>query len=123
MMSLLEKVTEAEKKADDFGFRWENTDQIFDQIQSECNEIKEELHIQNQEKLQDELGDLIHATLSLCVYCGFSLEETIGKNLAKFNTRLDNVIGNAKKEGYHTLQGQPTEILMKFWNKSKETIH
>lgn len=122
-MSLLEKVTEAEKKADAFGFRWENTDQIFDQILSECQEIKEELRIQNKRKLQDELGDLIHATLSLCLFCGFSLEETLEKNLNKFNNRMDKVIFHAKKEGYNTLQGQPTEILMKFWNKSKETIH
>lgn len=121
-MNLLAKITETEKKADAFGFKWENTDQIFDQITSECKEIKEELRLNDRQKLQDELGDLIHATLSLCVFCGFSLEETIEKNLNKFDGRLTEVMRNAQAAGYETLNGQPIEILMKFWNEAKKKL-
>ena len=38
-MTLLKKVSELEHTADAFGFRWETTTQIMEQIYSECAEI------------------------------------------------------------------------------------
>lgn len=120
-MSILGKITQTEKKADDFGFKWSDCDQIFEQIISECKEIKEEIDQKSsKDNLQNELGDLIHATLSLCLFCGFELEETLQKNLNKFDARLSEVIRSAKAAGYNTLEGQPLETLMAFWNNAKK---
>ena len=71
-MALLDKVVLLEQEADAFGFRWETTDQIMAQIESECAEISEHLHAgfaqANQAELQEEIGDLLHAVFSLCVF-------------------------------------------------------
>ncbi|PJB09691.1 MAG: nucleoside triphosphate hydrolase, partial [Gammaproteobacteria bacterium CG_4_9_14_3_um_filter_38_9] len=53
-----------EKEAEQFGFKWGNTHQIMAQIKSECDEIDEHLsniNENNKPKLQEEIGDLMHA--------------------------------------------------------------
>jgi proteasome assembly chaperone (PAC2) family protein len=44
-MDVLEKILELELDADRFGFRWGNTQQIMEQIKSECSEITEHLDV------------------------------------------------------------------------------
>ena len=74
-MNLLDKVVALENDASAFGLQWETTDQIMAQIQSECFEINEHLGHgiaqANQSELQEEVGDLLHAVFSLCVFCYF----------------------------------------------------
>lgn len=69
-MNLLNKVTALEHEAAEFGFQWETTDQLMAQIQSECIEITEHLNSSNENgvALQEEIGDLMHAVFSLCVF-------------------------------------------------------
>jgi uncharacterized protein YabN with tetrapyrrole methylase and pyrophosphatase domain len=121
-MELLEKVGRLEKEADDFGFRWERPDQIMAQIESECLEIRE--HLQSQEMntsaLQEEIGDLLHAVFSLCVFCQFSPEETLKNTLEKFEKRLNAVKHLAKEQGLTSLEGFPFDELMVLWDQAKE---
>ena len=42
-MTVLEKLTDLEKDAERFGFKWETPHQIMAQIRSECVEIDEHL--------------------------------------------------------------------------------
>ena len=87
-MDFLDKVVSLEEDASEFGFRWETPDQIMKQIESECDEIKEHIHIGNPQinkaALQEEIGDLLHAAFSLCVFYGFSPRVTLGQSLTKF---------------------------------------
>lgn len=125
-MALLDKVVKLEEEASEFGFRWETTDQIMAQIESECEEIQEHLRLgiskANQAELQDEIGDLLHAVFSLCVFCRFSPRETLGLTLNKFERRLRAVKLIAEENGLNTLEGQPFDELMSIWNKAKELV-
>ncbi|WP_031564839.1 MazG nucleotide pyrophosphohydrolase domain-containing protein [Legionella wadsworthii] len=123
-MNPLEKIFLLEKEAADFGFQWENTNQIMEQIQSECHEILEHLHLEHKNKsaLQEEIGDLLHAVFSLCVYCQFSPEETLNKTLEKFERRLRSVKAIAKEKNLSTLQGQSFNELMSIWNLAKKRV-
>ena len=42
-MNLLDKVVALENEAAEFGFEWETANQIMEQIQSECVEVREHL--------------------------------------------------------------------------------
>jgi uncharacterized protein YabN with tetrapyrrole methylase and pyrophosphatase domain len=121
-MELLEKVGRLEKEADDFGFRWERPEQIMAQIESECLEIREHLQTKemNTSALQEEIGDLLHAVFSLCVFCQFSPDETLKKTLEKFEKRLSAVKDLAKERGLTSLEGFPFDELMAFWDQAKE---
>jgi uncharacterized protein YabN with tetrapyrrole methylase and pyrophosphatase domain len=121
-MDLLEKVERLEHEADDFGFRWETTAQIMAQIHSECGEIEEHLAQANCPKLQEEIGDLLHAVFSLTVFCNFSAKETLEKTLIKFERRLNAVKQLAKDQGLENLNGYSFKELMDFWNQAKRLV-
>lgn len=124
-MKILEKLTHLEKEAENFGFKWENPHQIMLQIQSECVEINEHLDAtesENKVRLQEEIGDLLHAVFSLCVFCKFDPEETLTKSLDKFERRFNAVKILAQEEGLETLNDMSFDKLMWFWNKAKETV-
>lgn len=124
-MSDLEKLTYLEKEAEQFGFRWENSHQIMTQIKSECDEIDEHLsHItdDNKPKLQEEIGDLLHAVFSLCIFCKFDAEETLRNSVDKFERRLNAVKTIALENGIVTLNGYAFDKLMQFWDQAKKKV-
>lgn len=114
---VIEEIIKLENKANDFGFSWPNLQMIIDQITSECEEIKQELD--NDERLQEEVGDLMHAVFSLCVYLKLDPQLVLQKTAHKFDNRLSKVIELAQEQGYKDLQGQDIQVIMEFWNKSK----
>ena len=124
-MNLLEKVALLEREAAEFGFQWETTGQIMAQIKSECVEIVEHLqspHDDNRFALQEEIGDLLHAVFSLCVFCQFSPEETLSRTLDKFDRRLQAVKGIALENKLDGLQGKPFDELMAIWDEAKRRV-
>lgn len=121
---LLDKIVKLEKDAEAFGFKWETTEQILAQIQSEYHEVAEQLQQvdANPAKLEEELGDLLHAVFSLCVFCKLSPQATLDKALIKFERRLGAVKQLAKAEGLMTLESHSFEELMAYWNKAKMMV-
>jgi len=115
-----------EQEADAFGFRWENPEQIMSQIESECQEIRDHLHASKTEAtsvmLQEEIGDLLHAAFSLCVFCGFSPSDTLDKTLLKFERRLNAVKQLANEQGLTHLNGHSFDELMHFWATAKQRV-
>lgn len=125
-MDLLEKAVVLENEASEFGFQWETTNQIMAQIQSECVEINEHLDKgvgqANQAELQEEIGDLLHAVFSLCVFCNLSPRDTLAQTLTKFERRLTAVKEISKERGLTHLNGYPFDELMEIWQKAKARI-
>jgi uncharacterized protein YabN with tetrapyrrole methylase and pyrophosphatase domain len=123
-MKILKKAEMLEQEAADFGFAWENTQQIMTQIKSECMEIMEHLDSPTFERkaLQEEIGDLFHAVLSLCVFLKFDTDETVGKAVDKFERRFKSVKELAGLDGYSNLRGFSFPQLMQYWKIAKKTV-
>jgi uncharacterized protein YabN with tetrapyrrole methylase and pyrophosphatase domain len=123
MMTIFERLTWLEKQAGEFGFRWSHPSQIFDQIQSECQEIQDNLALGGEKThLQEEIGDLLHAVFCLCVFYELNAEETLVKSLDKFEKRFTELKRLVIDSGQSTLQGQPVTVLMEFWNQAKQSV-
>lgn len=119
-MTILEEVEHLEKDAVAFGLQWETKEQIMTQIRNECLEIEEHLHFPEQRvALQDEIGDLLHAAISLCVFCNFSPELTLQKSLDKFEKRLNAMKDIAKEQGLTHVKGKSFDELMHYWAQAK----
>lgn len=124
-MNTFEKLTRLEKEAENFGFKWENTNQIMAQIKSECEEIDEHLSPMtedNKSKLQEEIGDLLHAVFSLCVFCKLDAEETLTKSVDKFQRRLNAVKAIAQEKGMTVLSSFSFDELMVLWEEAKQRV-
>ena len=120
-MELFDKISALEEEASQFGFKWQSAEQIMHQIYSECDEIKEQLDKKevNQVDLQEEIGDLLHAMFSLCIFCKFSPSATLEETLTKFERRLRAVKLIAKEDGLMNLDNLTTDELMHIWEMAK----
>lgn len=121
-MNLIKKLVGLEKDAVEFGFQWGNTEQIMQQIQSECIEVNEHLQAKdavNQASLQEEIGDLMHAVFSLCVFCNLDPEQTLENTLSKFEMRLNMVKHIAAEQGMLNVKDKTFEQLMQLWDEAK----
>ena len=120
--NLFKKLVEQEKQALDFGFYWENADQILEQIKSECEEIKEAMLSQNNIHLKEEVGDLINAAISLCIFLNLDPADTLEDSTDKFQKRYDVLVSLVKNDGLNNLKGKSTDVLLNYWEKAKEVI-
>lgn len=118
-MNSLDKLIALEQEAAHFGFKWEDATQIMQQIQSECAEVQAHLKdlasSETTEKLQEEIGDLLHAVFSLSIFCQLDPQVTLEKAIAKFARRFALVKQLAQAAGLFTLEGQSFQGLMHFW--------
>lgn len=124
-MNIIDKIISLEHEASDFGFAWENPEQIMAQIKDECAEVLEHLNQGknlNRDDLQEEIGDLFHAVFSLCVFCELDPESTIKQTTNKFERRLRSVKTIAKEQNKTTLKGETFENLMRIWQDAKHRV-
>jgi GNAT superfamily N-acetyltransferase/NTP pyrophosphatase (non-canonical NTP hydrolase) len=119
-MNQLIKLLELERDARQFGFDWPDQFMILDQIVDECREVREDIVSNSTEdKIQEEVGDLLHAVISLCVFSGFSIESIIEKTNAKFAKRMSLLKQLTQKYGLENLHGQSIEFMLKLWGEVK----
>lgn len=119
-MEILKKLTNLENQASQFGFKWETPNQILSQIKSEIQEIEVPLKDGDQTKLQEEIGDLLHAVFSLCIFCQFPAKETLLNSINKFERRFNAVKTLAEEKGLKTLNNTSFDELMKLWEQAKK---
>ncbi len=123
-MNVLEKLTKLEIEASDYGFKWETPHQIMSQRKTECAELEEHLnnHDADKSKLQEEIGDLLHAVFSLTVFCQFDAKETLESSVNKFERRFNQVKLLAQEKKLETLNGMSFDELMRFWDQAKKIV-
>ncbi|WP_341789019.1 MULTISPECIES: MazG nucleotide pyrophosphohydrolase domain-containing protein [unclassified Rickettsia] len=120
-MSALKDLITLEKDARAYGFDWSDYEMILEQVIDECREIKEAINDgESKERVQEEIGDLLHTAISLCRFLEFDVEETLNKTSTKFAKRMEAVKTLTKKHNLLNLQGQSTEFLLKLWREAKE---
>lgn len=117
---LLKRVEEQELTCKDFGFYWETLDQLIDQITSECKEIKEAFEKGDEVHLQEEVGDLLQAAISLAVFCKLDPHQTLQNSIDKFQRRYEAVVAFAKQDGLSSLANRDFATLMHYWNLAKK---
>ncbi len=117
----LDKLVHLEKDARDFGFDWPDQFMILDQAISECEEIRDAItHRESDDRVQEEIGDLLHTAISLCLFSGFDVEETLFKVTDKFGNRMATVKKLAQDQGLQNLKGQSTDMMLGLWAESKK---
>jgi GNAT superfamily N-acetyltransferase len=120
IMNSLQKLINLEKATASIGFDWPNVDAIVDQAISECDEIRQSMRLQEgPQRLQEEVGDLIHACVSLCVFENLPIEKIIDSTTNKFRARLTALKQIMKERGYDTFQGQTFDHLLEIWHEAK----
>ena len=109
-----------EQEASAFGLSWPNVHILLDQIRDECREVEEAVsQNEGKDRLQEEVGDLLHAALTLCILLDMNIHETLLKTNAKFASRLEKVKKVTHSLGLSSLEGQSFESQTAIWHQAK----
>jgi uncharacterized protein YabN with tetrapyrrole methylase and pyrophosphatase domain len=117
----LERLIAIEQDARDFGFDWPDIDMIIAQAVSECEEIAEAIkHHEPSIRVQEEIGDLLHTAISLCLFAGFDVTETLHKVTEKFSARMNGMKHLTQQRGLKNLRGKDIKFMLELWREVKQ---
>lgn len=86
----LMRAEKIQKKCSKVGFDWDNVQAVLAKVEEEIVEVKQELNRPHfsAEKMEEELGDLLFATVNLTRHLGVQAEESLRKANWKFERRF-----------------------------------
>lgn len=109
-----------QKKAAKVGFDWSSQQQILAKIEEELNEVREAMSAQEEDHVDEELGDLLFAVTNLVRFRKrASAEELLAAANRKFAKRF-RYVESALEEKGKTLEGSCLEEMDSLWNEAKK---
>jgi XTP/dITP diphosphohydrolase len=113
------KATRIQEKARGVGFDWDNANQVFEKVQEEILELKEEVKQENnQSKVEDEFGDVLFSLINYARFVGVDPESALERTNKKFIKRFQ-YLEIASKEDGKELKNMTLEEMDVYWNKAK----
>ena len=103
------------KKASKNGFEWEKSDQIWDKLYEELEELQDALKKENTAEAEAEIGDVLFTLINIARWHKISIEEGLAKTNQRFLARLAYIEENIEGE----LHSQSKKKLEKYWELAK----
>lgn len=118
-MPSLIKAMRMQDKARGVGFDWDEKEQVWDKVEEELSELKEEFKTGNKEKMEDEFGDvmfsLVNAARLYDINPDDALESTNRKFLKRFSYLEEKVLAQGKN-----IKDLSLTEMDKLWEEAKK---
>lgn len=116
----LSRAQKLQNRAATVGFDWDNTQAVLDKIKEEFREVEEEINsdIQNVEKIEDEIGDLLFACVNLARHFKIDSEFAVRKTNRKFEKRFSYIERSLKEQGID-LNDATLGVMDQLWDEAK----
>jgi tetrapyrrole methylase family protein/MazG family protein len=114
----LMKAEKVQKKVAHVGFDWHNVKDVVAKVEEELHELKHAMATGNRKNFEEELGDLLFATVNLARYEGLEAEDLLHRTIRKFTKRFQQVERAIHKQG-RRLEDCTLEELDALWEKAK----
>lgn len=117
----LPALTRAEKlqsKASKVGFDWNDPRAVLEKIVEESEEVAEAIAGGQQDRVEDEIGDLLFAIANLARHAKVDPELALRRTNAKFERRFAHIETRLKESG-RTLYGAKLDEMDRLWNEAK----
>ena len=108
------------RKAARIGFDWEDVGGIFEKLGEETAELQSALKAREQKKTEEELGDLLFASVNLSRFLKIDPEIALKKANAKFSRRF-RAMEKLAREGGREFKSLPREEMEALWDATKKT--
>lgn len=118
MPSLL-KSLRIQDKARAVGFDWDKPEQVWEKVQEELGEFKEEVESGDREKLESEFGDVLFSLINYARYLKINPEDALERTNKKFISRFNYMEQKIKAQG-KALEDSSLEEMDVFWNEAKQ---
>ncbi|MBS1637966.1 MAG: nucleoside triphosphate pyrophosphohydrolase [Bacteroidetes bacterium] len=117
-MPSLVKAYRIQEKAQAVGFDWEKPEQVWEKVNEELQEFHAEVKKQDQQKLEEEFGDVLFSLINYARFLNINPEDALEKTNRKFIYRF-NYMEQKIKEQNKQLADCSLEEMDKYWNEAK----
>jgi tetrapyrrole methylase family protein / MazG family protein len=107
------------RKAARIGFDWEEVDGVLEKLREEAAEVRHALEKKDEERVEEELGDLLFAAVNLSRFLQVDPEIALKKANAKFSRRFREMERRAEQRG-RKLAEVPRGEMEELWEDAKK---
>ncbi len=112
------KADRIQEKAANVGFDWESREEVWDKVREEMGEVSAEIAHMDQDKIEEEMGDLLFSVVNAARLYGVNPENALEKTNKKFIRRFNHVESRAKGMG-KSLKDMTLGEMDELWNEAK----
>ena len=113
------KATRIQEKARGVGFDWDEEAQVWEKVQEELQEFKEEAERGDVQKTEEEFGDLLFSLINYARFKNINPEDALEKTNRKFIKRFQYLEESAIKAG-RKLDEMTLDEMDVYWNEAKK---
>lgn len=113
------KAIRLQEKAKQVGFEWDNRQQVWDKVEEEIQELKEMVAVNNQAKMEEELGDVFFSLINYARFLQVDAENALEKTNRKFVDRFTRMEKLAMDQGKELSEMSLLEMDA-LWNQIKK---
>ena len=117
----LVKAARIQEKVRGVGFDWDNSDQVWEKVQEEIQELKEVVAEKNQEEIENEFGDVLFSLINYARFIGVNPENALERTNKKFIKRFQWMEEEIKATG-GDMTSMDLEELDTYWNQAKKAL-
>ena len=114
----LVKASRIQEKVAGVGFDWEESHQVWDKVEEELKEFKEEVNNGNQEAMEQEFGDVLFSMVNYARFLNISPENALETTNKKFSKRFQYLERKAKVLN-KSLSDMTLAEMDVFWEEAK----
>ena len=115
----LVKAIRIQDKARGVGFDWDTPAQVWDKVQEEMREFREEETAGNRQRMQAEFGDLLFSLVNYARFIGIDPEEALERTNKKFIKRFRHLEEASARDGKKLGEMNLDEMDV-YWNEAKK---
>ncbi len=114
------KANRIQDKVKGVGFDWEEKHQIWDKVMEELQELKEEIHKADQDRIEAEFGDLFFSLVNAARLYGIDPETALEKTNRKFTRRFNYLESKTMSKG-RSLKSMSLDEMNVIWEEAKQS--
>jgi XTP/dITP diphosphohydrolase len=118
-MPAIVKANRIQEKVRGVGFDWENREQIWDKVNEELLELREEINNNDQSTIEAELGDVMFSIINAARLYGIDPEAALEKTNRKFIKRFNYLEQETLVKG-RSLRDMSLDEMNVIWEEAKK---
>lgn len=113
------KAVRVQEKARGAGFDWNHTEQVWEKVFEEMEELRVEVKEGRIDEMEQEFGDLLFSVINLSRFLDINPEDALERTNKKFITRFQYMEKKVKEQG-RDLRKMTLEEMDEIWNEAKK---
>ena len=112
------KAYRIQDKARNVGFDWEVKEQVWDKVQEEFNELRDEIAQMDTDRMEDEFGDLFFSLINAARLYKINPDNALERTNRKFIQRFNYLEAHTLRQG-RNLKDMTLAEMDEIWNEAK----